>query len=69
MSMDKAILHGKEHRQPYRGAKAVDKTCRNHGSCPHCAEGRKHKARRQMPAEDREAIESLERFRERLRDR
>ena len=34
MSLDKAIKHGKEHRKPYRGAKAVDKSCRNHGSCP-----------------------------------
>lgn len=32
MSLDKAISHGKEHRKPYRGAKACDKTCRNHGS-------------------------------------
>lgn len=32
MSLDKAIEHGKEHRKPYRGAKAVDSTCRNHGS-------------------------------------
>lgn len=32
MSLDKAIQHGKEHRKAYRGAKAVDRTCRNHGS-------------------------------------
>ena len=32
MSLDKAIQHHKEHRRPYRGAKAVDPTCRNHGS-------------------------------------
>lgn len=32
MSLDKAIEHNKEHRKPYRGAKACDKTCRNHGS-------------------------------------
>lgn len=32
MSLDKAIEHGKEHREPYRGAKACDKSCRNHGS-------------------------------------
>ena len=30
--LDKAIEHGKEHRKQYRGSKAVDKTCRNHGS-------------------------------------
>lgn len=33
MSLDKAILSGKEHRKPYHGAKAVDTNCRNHGSC------------------------------------
>lgn len=32
MSLDKRIKHGKEKRKPYRGAKAVDATCRNHGS-------------------------------------
>lgn len=32
VSLDKAIRHLKERRKPYRGAKAVDKTCRNHGS-------------------------------------
>lgn len=34
MSLDKAIKHGKEHRKAYRGAKAVDPSCRNHGTCP-----------------------------------
>lgn len=32
MTLDKAILHKKEHRKEYRGAKSVDKSCRNHGS-------------------------------------
>lgn len=32
MSLDKAILHGKEKRKPYYGTKAFDATCRNHGS-------------------------------------
>lgn len=43
MSLDKSIEHGKEHRKQYRGAKAVDRTCRNHGSCGWCRENRKHK--------------------------
>ena len=30
MSLDKAIIHKKERRKPYRGAKAVDSFCRNH---------------------------------------
>lgn len=33
MSLDKAIQHGKEKRKPYTGAKVIDRTCRNHGSC------------------------------------
>ena len=45
MSLDQAIKHGKEHRKPYRRSKAIDKTCRNHGSCPYCEQNRKHKFR------------------------
>lgn len=60
MSLDKAIMHGKEHRKQYYGAKAVDWTCRNHGSCPYCSEGRKHKALRQMPADYFDAYEEDE---------
>lgn len=48
MSLHKAIASGKEHRveygernQPY--CKAVDKSCRNHGSCPWCAGNRTNK--------------------------
>ena len=51
MSNDKAILHGKEKRKPYRGEKAVDTTCRNHGTCPHCAKNRKYKNKRREPVE------------------
>ena len=40
MSLDKAIEHGKEKRKPYRGAKAIDCTCRNHGSCDWCRNNR-----------------------------
>lgn len=43
MSLDKAIEHGKEKRKPYRGAKAIDCTCRNHGSCTWCRDNRLHK--------------------------
>lgn len=46
MSLNKAIEHGKERRKPYRGAKAVDVTCRNHGDCPVCRMKREHKARK-----------------------
>lgn len=43
MALDKAIKYGKEHRKPYRGGKAIDKTCRNHGGCTWCEENRKYK--------------------------
>ena len=43
MSLDKSIQSGKEHRKPYRGGKAIDKTCRNHGGCDWCLENRTHK--------------------------
>lgn len=43
MALNKAIEHGKEHRQPYRGSKAFDKTCRNHGGCSWCEGNRKYK--------------------------
>jgi len=43
MALDKAIKSGKEHRKPYRGAKAVDSTCRNHGSCSWCLGNRINK--------------------------
>ena len=67
MALDKSIEHGKEHRKPYRGAKAVDKTCRNHGSCEHCAAGRRHKFLWQMSVEDVDAINSIVRFKERYK--
>jgi hypothetical protein len=41
--MNKAIEHGKEHRKQYEGAKAVDKTCRNHGTCLLCSNNRQYK--------------------------
>lgn len=36
MGFDKAIQHHKEHRKPYKGGKAVDPSCRNHGGCLWC---------------------------------
>lgn len=53
MSLNKAIKSGKEHRKPYRGAKAVDKQCRNHGSCPRCYSNRVYRERKQMAAYQR----------------
>ena len=45
---------GKEHRKPYRGAKAIDKTCRNHGGCPACLANRLHSTtKRKLAADDK----------------
>lgn len=54
MSLDKAIAHGKEHRKPYRGAKAVDKTCRNHGSDPWRIKCRIYKIKKKEPIKEEE---------------
>lgn len=56
MSLDKAIKYGKEHRKPYRGAKAIDYTCRNHGSCEYCKDNRLHKFKKdELIIEEKEA--------------
>ena len=52
MSLDKSIQSGKSHRKPYRGAKSIDSTCRNHGSCEWCHGNRTHKNdKRELAAE------------------
>ena len=38
--LDKAIEHGKEHREPYHDCRSLRKACRNHGSCPRCVSNR-----------------------------
>ena len=43
MSLNKAIASGKEHRKQYKGAKSVDRACRNHGGCDWCKENRLYK--------------------------
>lgn len=44
MTLDKAIEHNKEHRKQYRGSKAFDRTCRNHGGCDWCLGNRLYRA-------------------------
>lgn len=46
MGLEKAIEHGKEKRKPYKGAKAVDCSCRNHGTCEWCRGNRTHNTNR-----------------------
>lgn len=48
MSLDKSIKSGKEHRKPYRKAKAVDPSCRNHGNCTWCQENRQYKNNKRL---------------------
>ena len=48
--LDKAINHGKEHREPYRKAKANDKSCRNHGRCSYCLGNRLANTNRKLEA-------------------
>lgn len=57
MSLDKAIKHKKEHRKQYRGSKAIDKTCRNHGSCDWCKENRLYKSNKQIDKMNAKIIE------------
>ena len=67
MSLNKAIKSGREHRKQYRGAKYVDRTCRNHGGrrrgaaneCPYCLSNRlyKNKKREQKIKEELKEIE------------
>lgn len=57
MSLNKAIQSGKEHRKPYRGAKEIDHTCRNHGSCGWCKENRTHKNNKRELAAEQELID------------
>lgn len=48
MSLEKAIQHGKERRQPRRGAAAISPSCARHGggACPHCVGNRTFQARK-----------------------
>ncbi len=59
MSHDKAIEHGKEHRKPYTGGKAIDRTCRNHGSCEWCKQNRLYQ-RNKADEANRQLLEEME---------
>lgn len=48
MSHNKAIKHGKSKRKPYRGTKAIDKSCHNHGSCTYCRDNRLYNNRKKQ---------------------
>ena len=53
MGLEKAILHGKEHRKPFgKGygnySKSIDMSCRNHGECFWCEGNRTYKYRKRL---------------------
>jgi len=50
MSLDKAIKYKKEKRRQFFGAKAIDSTCRNHGSDDWSYSDRTHKNRKRYEA-------------------
>lgn len=70
MSLYKAIKYGKEKRKPYRGAKSVSGSCRNHGGCSWCEGNRLHSSKvREEKYKDMEELENevVEVFRENLK--
>ena len=50
MPLDKLIEKGIEKRKPYRKSKAVDRQCRNHGSCPVCRDNRLYRDTKRLEA-------------------
>ena len=58
MGLEKAIQYGKEKRRPYKGAKAVDCSCRNHGTCEWCRQNRMYKTIRDLIRTDQELDEN-----------
>ena len=58
MSFDNFYPKRKDKRRVYRKAKAVDRSCRNGGSCPFC-QGNRTIQRRKLELAAKEEIESL----------
>jgi len=53
MSLEKAILLGKEKRKPYptKDSRNFDWSCRHGGSCTYCSENRQFSSKRRQPVE------------------
>lgn len=49
MAFDNNYPNRKDKRNLYRKSKAVDKTCRNHGSCHWCENGRLFSNKKREP--------------------
>lgn len=52
----KLFPNSKDWRQPYRGSKAFDKSCRSKGGCPWCRSNRTIQAQRAVPADLKEQL-------------
>jgi hypothetical protein len=48
VGFDKDYPNRKDRRAPYRGVKAADSHCRNHGACDYCANGHLHGWRKRL---------------------
>lgn len=64
MGLDKSIEHRKERRKPYRGSKAIDKSCRNHGGgckrqCEWCLGNRMHKYEKKMQEDIKDLLTEM----------
>lgn len=58
MSLDKAIRHKKEKREPYRGSASFDQSCRHGGGCPACISNRTYRNEKRLEsAKDKERQE------------
>lgn len=64
MSFDNFYPNRKDHRKPFHGSKSVDRTCRNHGSCPYCSGNRQFKNFRRQPLEIEYDYSTKESFQE-----
>lgn len=60
MSLDKAIICGKEKRKPYRGVKAFDPACRNHGSDTYMVKSRLHNRKKREQAAEAKIKDNIE---------
>jgi len=64
MSLDKSIESRKEKRKHYRGSKAIDYTCRNHGSCNWCKNNRLYKFKKKENITQEDDIPILDEIKE-----
>lgn len=48
MSLEKSIKSGREKRKIFYDSRSVDGSCRNHGNCPYCTNGRMHNTNKKL---------------------